>query len=341
LASRAKLLVFLKFALVLTLIVIMLGAWTRLKDAGLGCPDWPFCYGHITVPVSEQSLTRVQERFPDHVVEPEKAWPEMIHRYFASAIGFCILLVAAFMWRRRQESGMPWRHGLALLVLVSVQGAFGAWTVTMKLYPPVVTGHLLLGFATLTMLYLLYLRTANAFPATGQRRPTWLPKLLGLTIVALILQIALGGWTAANYAATVCTDLPICQAGWRDVWTPAEAFRLFRPDDANYEFAPHLDAAAKVTIHASHRMGAFVVTALMLLLIAALMMKTQHTRYRAFAGLLAFGLVVQVVLGVVNVVADLPLWNAVAHNVWAAVLLQMLVALAFALKQESSWRKLQ
>ncbi len=113
----------------------MLGAWTRLKDAGLGCPDWPFCYGHITVPVSEQSLTRVSERFPDHVVEPEKAWPEMIHRYFASAIGFCILLVAAFMWRRRTEPGMPWRHGLALLLLVCIQGAFGAWTVTMKVIP--------------------------------------------------------------------------------------------------------------------------------------------------------------------------------------------------------------
>ena len=340
-ASRSKLLTFLKFALVLTLIVIMLGAWTRLKDAGLGCPDWPFCYGHITVPVSEQSLTRVSERFPDHVVEPEKAWPEMIHRYFASAIGFCILLVAAFMWRRRTEPGMPWRHGLALLLLVCIQGAFGAWTVTMKLYPPVVTGHLLLGFSTLTVLYLLYLRTANAFPATGQRRPAWLPGLLGLTIVALVMQIALGGWTAANYAATICTDLPICQAGWREVWSPAEAFRLFRPDDANYEFAPHLDAAAKVTIHATHRMGAFVVTALMLLLIAGLFFKTQHTRYRVFVGLLAFGLIVQVALGVVNVVADLPLWNAVAHNVWAAVLLQMLVALAFALRQESSWRKLQ
>jgi len=238
------------------------------------------------VPVSEQSLTRVSERFPDHVVEPEKAWPEMIHRYFASAIGFCILLVAAFMWRRRTEPGMPWRHGLALLLLVCIQGAFGAWTVTMKLYPPVVTGHLLLGFSTLTVLYLLYLRTANAFPATGQRRPAWLPSLLGLTIVALVLQIALGGWTAANYAATICTDLPICQAGWREVWSPAEAFRLFRPDDANYEFAPHLDAAAKVTIHATHRMGAFVVTALMLLLIAGLFFKTQHTRYRVFAGLL-------------------------------------------------------
>jgi len=341
LASRVRLLTFLKFALVLTLIVIMLGAWTRLKDAGLGCPDWPFCYGHIAVPVSEQSLLRVQERFPDHVVEPEKAWPEMIHRYFASAIGFCILLVAVFMWRRRDEPGMPWRHGLALLALVCMQGAFGAWTVTMKLYPPVVTGHLLLGFCTLTVLYLLYLRTANAFPATGQRRPAWLPNLVGLTIFVLILQIALGGWTAANYAATICTDLPICQPGWREAWAPAEAFRLFRPDDANYEFAPHLDAAAKVTIHATHRLGAFVVTTFMLLLIAALVFKTQHTRYRAFAGLLAFGLVVQVVLGVVNVVAGLPLWNAVAHNVWAAVLLQMLVALAFALKQESSWRKLQ
>lgn len=338
-ADKNGLLWFLRFALVLTLVVIMLGAWTRLSDAGLGCPDWPLCYGHVTVPVSERSLARVAAHFPEHVVEPAKAWPEMIHRYFATGIGFCLLVLAVLSWRRRHEPGMPWRHGLALLLLVCLQGAFGAWTVTMQLYPPVVTGHLLLGFTTLSLLFLLYLRMGNRFPATGQRRPAWIWPLFWLVTAGLVLQIALGGWTAANYAATVCTELPICQAGWREVWSPGEAFRLFRPDDASYEFAPHLDTAAKVTIHAVHRLGAMVVTGLMLVLILGLILGFQHTRYRIFAWMLLFGLLVQLGLGVANVLAGLPLWNAVAHNVWAAVLLQMLVALGFALYQEQHWRR--
>jgi cytochrome c oxidase assembly protein subunit 15 len=268
------------------------------------------------------------------VVEPSKAWPETIHRYFAASIGFVILLLAAFCWRHRREVNMPWRHTLALLVLVCVQGAFGALTVTEKLYPPVVTLHLLFGFSTLTGLFWLLLRVRRAFAPTGDRGVARLVPWLGLAMVGLVCQIMLGGWTASNYAATICTDLPICQHGWQQAWSPAAAFSVFHDDDQSYEFAPHLGPAEKITIHAAHRLGAFVVTGLFIVLIAQLLFRAQVRRYRMFALALSVGLLVQIGLGITNVVAGLPLWNAVAHNVWAAILLQLMVALAYAIHRE-------
>lgn len=323
-----------QYAVVLTLIVIILGAWTRLRDAGLGCPDWPTCYGHLIVPSSPESLARAEALYPGMVVEPSKAWPETIHRYFAASIGLVILVLTAYMWRRRADAAMPWRHALILLVLVSVQGTFGALTVTEKLYPPVVTLHLLFGFSTLTGLFWLLLRVARAFAPTGDRGVLRVKPWLALTFAALVGQIALGGWTASNYAATVCTDLPICQPGWQQVWSPAEAFSLFHDDDQSYEFAPHLGTSEKITIHAAHRIGAMVVTAIFIVLIVLLIRHSRTARYRVFAVALAVGLAVQIGLGVINVVAGLPLWNAVAHNAWAAIVLQLLVALAYAIHRE-------
>lgn len=323
-----------RLALLLTLTVILLGAWTRLRDAGLGCPDWPTCYGHFTVPSTPESLARANALYPGQVVVPEKAWPETIHRYFASGIGLVILVLAGIMFRYRKAVQMPWRHGLFLLILVCVQGAFGALTVTEKLYPPVVTGHLLLGFSTLTVLFLLHLRLSRAFPRTGDSRVAKLQGLATAALAVLVLQILLGGWTASNYAATVCTELPICQPGWTQFLQWREAFSITHVDDANYEFAPHLSAAAKMTIHVAHRMGALVVVSILLLLIFALLKQAQAIRYRLFAAAIAAGLLIQILLGVANVHFQLPLWNAVAHNVWAAVLLQILVALLYALKKE-------
>lgn len=323
-----------RMAVLLTLTVILLGAWTRLRDAGLGCPDWPMCYGHFTVPTSPESLARADALFPGQEVVPAKAWPETIHRYFASGIGLVILILTSLMLSRRKEIDMPWRHGLFLLALVCLQGAFGAWTVTEKLYPPVVTGHLLLGFSTLTGLFLLHLRLRRAFPRTGDWRMARFFRLALFALGVVVLQIMLGGWTASNYAATVCTDLPVCQPGWMQLLQWREAFSLTHIDDVSYEFAPHLGAAAKVTIHVAHRLGAMVVVATLLLLAFQLARHAQAIRYRIFAGVIVLALSVQILLGVVNVYFQLPLWNAVAHNVWAAVLLQILVALAYALKKE-------
>lgn len=321
-------------ALLLTLAVILLGAWTRLRDAGLGCPDWPTCYGHLTVPSTPESLARAHELFPGQQVVPAKAWPETIHRYFASSIGLVILLLAGWMFWRRHEADMPWRHGLFLLALVCLQGLFGALTVTEQLYPPVVTGHLLLGFSTLTGLFLLHLRLRRAFPRTGDWRMARFTRLAFFALAVVVLQIILGGWTASNYAATVCTDLPICQPGWTQLLQWREAFSLTHVNDVSYEFAPHLSAAAKVTIHVAHRFGAMLVVATLFLLIVQLTRHAQAIRYRLFACGIAVALLLQVSLGLANVRFQLPLWNAVAHNVWAAVLLQILVALIYALKKE-------
>lgn len=325
-----------QMALLLTLAVILLGAWTRLRDAGLGCPDWPTCYGHLSVPTSPESLARANALFPGQTVVPAKAWPETIHRYFASSIGLVILTLACLIFWRRKEPDMPWRHGLFLLALVCLQGGFGALTVTEKLYPPVVTGHLLLGFSTLTGLFLLHLRLRRAFPRTGDWRMARFTRLAFLALAVVVLQIMLGGWTASNYAATVCTDLPVCQPGWSQLLQWREAFSLTHVDDVSYEFAPHLSAAAKITIHAAHRMGAMVVVATLLLLAFQLARHAQAIRYRLFAAAIVLALLLQVLLGIANVRLQLPLWNAVAHNVWAAVLLQILVALVYALKKEKN-----
>lgn len=326
-----------RLAVLLVLVVIILGAWTRLRDAGLGCPDWPTCYGHYTVPTTPEALARASALYPGQVVDPAKAWPETIHRFFAAGIGFVILVMAGWLWTlRRSRPDLPWRHALALLLLVSCQGGFGALTVTEKLYPPVVTTHLLLGFATLTGLVLLSLRLSSAFAsaALSRSRAADLRPLVRVALVVLLAQIFLGGWTAANYAAAVCTDLPICQPGWQQAWSPAQAFALFHPDDRSFEFAPHLDASAKVTIHAAHRIGAMITTVVLLLLVWRLWSQAASGRYRGFAMAVAGLLLLQLVLGVINVKAGLPLWNAVAHNLVAALLLQVLVMLAFALHRD-------
>lgn len=322
-------------SVLVTATVVALGAWTRLEDAGLGCPDWPTCYGSITVPLSEQAIARAQELYPDQPLVAAKAWPEMIHRHFAKGIGLLCILMAGFaMWGYRQDKTIPVRHAVFLLFMVCLQGAFGAWTVTMKLFPPVVTGHLLFGFATFTTLLLLVVRLSPFLRASGNRAVGGLLPLAVLATAVLFLQIALGGWTASNYAATMCTGLPICQDGWAQVADWREAFTIHTYAGTSYEFAPHLEGDAKVAIHVAHRIGAMVATVLLLLLALLLRARSAAPRYRRFAGLIALVLAVQVALGVSNVVFHLPLAVAVAHNFVALVLLQVLVTLIYSLAQE-------
>lgn len=320
---------------VITATVVALGAWTRLEDAGLGCPDWPTCYGSITVPLSEQAIARAQALYPDQPLVAAKAWPEMIHRHFAKTIGLlCVLMAGIALWASRREKDIPVRHAVLLLFMVCLQGAFGAWTVTMKLFPPVVTGHLLFGFATFTTLFLLALRLSPFLRNSGNRA---VAALLPLTVVAafvLVAQIALGGWTASNYAATVCTSLPVCQDGWMQVLNVPEAFAIHTYAGTTYEFAPHLAPDAKITIHVAHRIGAMLTTTILVLLAVLLWVRAGDERYRQFARVLGLVLLVQVVLGISNVVFHLPLAVAVAHNVIALLLLQVLVALIYSLWQE-------
>lgn len=314
--------------------VIMLGAWTRLSDAGLGCPDWPTCYGMLTVPTAAADVARADALFPQQPVEAPKAWPETIHRYFATSLGCTIVALAVLAWWGRREPGMPVRHAFLLLLLVCIQGAFGAWTVTMKLFPPVVTTHLLLGFTTFTLLVLLALRAAAAFAPLGDTASARLLPLVGLAIAVLAVQIFLGGWTASNYAAASCTELPVCQGGWSRQLDFADAFQPFGRQVATYQYAPQLGAAAKLTIHVMHRLGALCATVVLLTLVVLLWRGAGQVRYRRFAQLLLLVLTVQVSLGISNIVFQLPLPVAVAHNAVAALLLQVLVALAFSLYRE-------
>lgn len=331
------------FTTCLALVVVILGAYTRLKDAGLGCPDWPGCYGHWTVPHAEEHIEKAQSLYPDQPIEHAKAWAEMIHRYFASTLGFFILVMAIHAWR--YSAITPRIHRIlcyALLVLVILQGLLGKYTVTMGLHPGIVMLHLLGGFFTLTMLSLL--TTVMHFPGKQQNlsqaavsapaRPLApaLPLMGGVCIMVLLAQIALGGWTSANYAARSCPGLPACMPQWTEILDFKTAFAIPAIDDSSYEHAPHLDVASKITIQMTHRIGA-VITMLVLgaFYLTLMFSASQASSTRQLAvGALAL-LCLQFCLGLLNIVLDLPLLVAVAHNAVAALSLISLVLLNYSL----------
>nr|WP_298136519.1 COX15/CtaA family protein [uncultured Pseudomonas sp.] len=318
-----------RFALIATLlalVVVMLGAYTRLSHAGLGCPDWPGCYGFLGVPMSEHSQALAGSRFPEAPVEVAKGWSEMIHRYFAGTLGLLILGLAIHALRRRGQAGQPLKLPLLVLGLVILQAAFGMWTVTLKLWPQVVTAHLLGGFATLSLLFLLTLRLSGALP----RLPRPSPGLRGLAAVALLLvigQIALGGWVSSNYAAVACVDLPTCHGEWWPAMDFANGFHLTQHIGPNY-LGGQLDSAARTAIHMSHRLGALILSLVLLVLVWRLL----RNGLAALGGLLLLALLVQVSLGLSNVFFHLPLPVAVAHNLGGAALLLSMVLVNYRLR---------
>ncbi|WP_043739787.1 COX15/CtaA family protein [Thioalkalivibrio nitratireducens] len=333
--SQSQFFVGIRIAFVLTLAVIVLGAYVRLSDAGLGCPDWPGCYGRLLAPTQPAVVEQASLAFPERPVEVAKAWKEMVHRYAAGLLGLVILALAVVAWRERHRPGQPVVVPILLLILIVLQSLLGMWTVTLQLKPVVVMAHLLGGFATLLLLWHLILvtrpsrRRASPKPDPGrppaasetEREPTrgWLPHFAALGALVLVVQIALGGWTSANYAALTCPDLPQCQGQW---WPEAdfrEAFVLWRGGGLDYEYGL-LDTPARTAIHVSHRIGA-VTTLLLLGGLAVFILWRGDRRLRALAGgTLAF-LLLQAGLGVSNVLFQLPLPVAVAHNAVAALLL--------------------
>ncbi|HEX7034703.1 MAG TPA: COX15/CtaA family protein [Pseudomonadales bacterium] len=312
------------FGVGLALLVVVLGAFTRLVDAGLGCPDWPGCYGFLTVPSSETSLLAAEARFPDAPVEAHKAWAEMIHRYFAGGLGLVIaaLAVVALIARRRGDRGGALPTGLAvgLLVLVICQAAFGAWTVTLKLWPQVVTAHLLGGFATLSLLWLMALRLGLLERLRVPR--ALLPHAL-IALVLLVLQIALGGWVSSNYAALACPDFPTCHGDWWPQMDLARGFDVGQQVGPNY-LGGQLESDARVAIQFLHRLGAVAV----LLVVGALAWRLWRAG-SALALPVALLLALQLTLGVLNVVLVLPLGIATAHNAGGALLLLSLVTVNY------------
>ncbi len=312
-------------AVILALFVVMLGAYTRLTDAGLGCPDWPGCYGKMVLP-SVMDATRVdaQAMYPDIPIESRKAWTEMAHRYAAGTLGILILLLAVVARFGPKEARVSSVFSVILVGLLFFQAALGMWTVTLKLLPVVVMGHLL-GGMTLAALLTWYRWHLSAFSKSHLKRfSPW----VGLGIVVVFCQIVLGGWVSANYAGLACIGFPTCNQHWLPTFDWVRAFDVFSPVGANYQGGA-LDLAARVTIQWVHRVWALVTALYVLGLASALLRTIQVSAVRCMA-IFASGLVLlQCVLGVVNVVYMLPLAVAVAHNGVALLLLMSMVSLYY------------
>jgi cytochrome c oxidase assembly protein subunit 15 len=308
--------------------LIMFGAFTRLTDSGLGCPDWPGCFGQANPWQAMSDIRAAEALMPDGPVTVMKAWIEMLHRYFAMGVGVLIIAIMVIAWRRwlksgRQDSRFSPGLATALFLFVCVQGAFGAWTVTMKLQPAIVTIHLLLGMGLLAMLVWLASRQEEPRYVAPEGASLRLPAALAL--VLLTIQIALGGWVSTNYAVLACTDFPLCQGQLVPPMDFEHGFSLWR-DLGKTSAGEYLPFAALVAIHWMHRMFAFVVIAV-----------TGWAAYRAWktAGLEKLGgslmavLALQFATGVSTIFLEWPLALAVMHNGGAALLVLLLVMLNY------------
>lgn len=317
--------------------VVVLGAYVRLTAAGLGCPDWPGCYGHLTPGGAEQNAA-AQAAFPAAPLDTGKAWREMAHRYAASTLGLIIVAIAAFAIARRRERVVSVGFTLALLGTVVVQGMLGMLTVTWRLKPLIVSLHLLFGLTTLSLLWWLWLalsarkRGAAANervvirPDSPSARHARVPRRLALiALVLLIIQIALGGWTSSNYAAVACPDVPTCQDEWWPKTDYRDAFVLWRGLGINYEGGV-LAHPARVAIHLTHRIGALVASLALLFAAFSVLRRPvlRSVHPRAYAVLIA--LTLQLTIGITMVLKAFPLSLATAHNAGAALLLLATVA---------------
>ncbi|HEY9034196.1 MAG TPA: COX15/CtaA family protein [Pseudomonadales bacterium] len=379
-------------AVIMAAVVIMLGAFTRLVDAGLGCPDWPTCYGHALWPDEAHEIDAANSAFPETPVEAGKTWPEQVHRLFASSLGLVSLLLLALSMRQSSNTRLKWAlaalaglwfaalvtkivikantvvtatafHGasdivIGLIVLggfvvlgglsrwrdprarqplclpgfivgfVILQGLFGMWTVTLKVWPQVVTLHLLGGFTTLSLLWLLVLRLDNRVWWLKAPERALLIALRPWAIAGLLIvvtQIALGGWTTSNYAAVACPDLPTCQAQWWPHTDFAQGFNVFQGIGPSY-LGGKMENPARVAIHLTHRIGA-IITFLYVLLLAWKLFRVPVAESRRMAAILAVMVCLQFALGLSNILFHFPVAVAVAHNFGGAVLLLTLVTL--------------
>lgn len=308
--------------------VVLLGAYTRLSDAGLGCPDWPGCYGRLFAPTTAQDLNEARSFHPEKPVESDKAWKEMVHRYVAGALGLLILRLAALGFQlRRANRRQQYKLPLVVTVLVFFQAILGMLTVTLQLKPLIVMAHLMGGMTILAALWWIALREQRFWkpvsetPKSGRLR---IFAFLGLIVVSI--QIALGGWTSANYAALVCPDFPTCQGVWWPNVDFVDAFTLWRGIGINYEGGV-LTLAAATAVHMAHRIGA-AVTFLYIGWLALYTMRVGgDTKLCRYGMLVLAMLLAQVALGIMNVVLHLPLAIAVAHNAVGGLLLLSLVTL--------------
>ncbi len=307
--------------LFLTFDLVLFGAFTRLTDSGLGCPDWPGCYGQASPVGASAEIAAAQSAMPTGPVTHGKAWVEMIHRYLATGVGVLILTLAVTSWMQRRRIGLsPWWPTFTL-VWVCLQGAFGALTVTMKLFPAIVTLHLLGGLGLLALLCVQAVRQRQAWQgepveplAPGLRLGLW------LTAALVVVQVTLGGWVSTNYAVLACRDFPVCQGSWWPAMNFAQGFEIWRALGQTGAGTP-IDFSALTAIHYVHRLAAYAVLSALGLLAWQLqragVLRVQARWIAVLAGL-------QLVTGLSNVVMGWPLVAAVAHTGGAAALVGVL-----------------
>ena len=322
-------------ALALCLLVVVLGAYVRLSNAGLGCPDWPGCYGHLTPAGAAGDARVLSSPLAGRALEVGKAWREMVHRYAAGTLGLLILSLVFIGTVRRRERILPLRTVWGLLAIVLAQALLGMLTVTWQLTPLVVTLHLLLGFSTLSLLLWLVLslpeRTQRSRPTPIKAGTAPRARLLALVaLVALGVQIALGGWTSSNYAAVACADFPTCQRQWWPAGDYRAAFELRGASGHSYEGGV-LDTPARTAIQVTHRLGALIII-LLLASAAVSAWRSRNPPARRAAGIVLGALGAQLIIGISMVLRGFPLWLATAHSAGAACLLMATVALNHVLR---------
>lgn len=309
------------FGTVLALCVVVLGAYVRLSDAGLGCPDWPGCYGTLTVPQSEQAIQNAQAGFPDSTIEIGKAWKEMAHRYLAGTLGLIVLAISLLAWRHKRIIHVSPILPSALLLIIIFQAALGMWTVTMLLKPAIVSAHLIGGMTTLGLLTWIAHRNWGSY---GDHNPGCkLRWMIRGALLILLGQIFLGGWTSTNYAALACTDFPTCHGAWVPQMDFKDAFHLVRElgESAN---GGNLGLPALTAIQWTHRIGALI-TLCYLGTLAWLLLKIRPLNTLAYV--LISVLSAQIFIGIGNLLLHLPLVLAVAHNLGAALLVIITVVI--------------
>ena len=323
------------FTTLLAFSVAVFGSYVRLSDAGLGCPDWPGCYGYFGPPNSPSELADTQKLFPDQPFNSTKAWIEMVHRYLATALGFLILILFYFGIKNRPDKHPSTNTNnkttllTVLLLLVIFQGLLGMWTVTLKVHPMIVLAHLVGGMSTLALLFYFYKKlTPSNFPIDKTKKITG---ALLFGFVLLIIQIMLGGWTSSNYAALGCPDIPLCYGQlWPDNMDFSTAFWSWQSFGNNYE-GGLLPPPAKTAIHFTHRVGA-VITLLALSALGIQYLRNASREIRIASQYFLAALVTQFVLGIVMVWSSINIVLATAHNAFAAILLLSFINLLYTLK---------
>lgn len=314
-------------ASLLALVIVVLGAYVRLSDAGLSCPDWPGCYQQLLAPTTEQQINQANRLYPERPVNTDKAWKEMIHRYLAGILGLLILALAVIAWRNRFDPKQKTALPLFLVALVGLQAALGMWTVTLLVQPAIVTLHLIGGMTLLSLAWWLTLRQRQARQSIPQVWYSSAFKTWSLVALCLLgLQITLGGWTSTNYAGFSCPDFPTCQGQWWPNMNFRDAFTFWHPLGENYE-GGRLAPEATTAIHVIHRIVAIVV----LMVLSAVGLRAALGRgtplLRRIGWITVLLVFTQVTLGISTAVAGVPVTLAVAHNAVAALLLLTVITL--------------